>query len=335
MFNVAIIGGGIIGLSTATVLQDHLKSSVQITVFTEKVSPNTTGDVSAGLWTHFLVDDEDLEKIRRWGKQTHDRFFDLWRSGYANDTGIIFHPVKLMMKHGGPSSNSTTVFGEHPMSKDQVEEVNQALKTHFPAGVTYVTFACQISKYLPFLQIKFVENGGKIELKKISNLEELRGYDIIVNCTGIGATALTVDTKLSPLRGQIIRVNAPWQFSTTLTDTTYIVSNEDKVILGGTAQIGDYGTEVRTSDAERILHNTSNLVPSLKNAEIVSHMVGLRPGRNGIRLETEIRNINGRNVPVVHNYGHGGSGVTLSYGSALATLQHITEILNTFPKSKL
>lgn len=54
------------------------------------------------------------------------------------------------------------------------------------------------------------------------------------------------------------------------------------------------------------------------NADHYRHIVGSRPGRkDSFRLELEV--INGRTV--VHNYGHGGYGVTLSPGTALKAIQ--------------
>lgn len=50
-----------------------------------------------------------------------------------------------------------------------------------------------------------------------------------------------------------------------------------------------------------------------KDAEIVSKHAGLRPSRKGgIRIESELV----KRTKVVHNYGHGGSGVTLCWGCA-------------------
>ena len=55
-----------------------------------------------------------------------------------------------------------------------------------------------------------------------------------------------------------------------------------------------------------------SLWPELDRSKVVGVSVGLRPSRKEVRLEVE--NITGRKV--VHNYGHGGAGVTLSWGCA-------------------
>ena len=84
------------------------------------------------------------------------------------------------------------------------------------------------------------------------------------------------------------------------------------MILGGVAQTNDWSLDARIEDREYILEKCIKLIPELKNAEIIEDMVGLRPGRSEVRLEKEI--LFGR--PIIHNYGHGGSGVTLSWGCA-------------------
>lgn len=78
----------------------------------------------------------------------------------------------------------------------------------YRAGIHYVTFTCEPSKLLPFVEQKFLKNGGLIVQRKITNFKELvNDFDIIVNCTGLQAKELTKDELLKPIRGQIARVN--------------------------------------------------------------------------------------------------------------------------------
>jgi glycine/D-amino acid oxidase-like deaminating enzyme len=61
---------------------------------------------------------------------------------------------------------------------------------------------------------------------------------------------------------------------------------------------------------------------------VVRTWVGLRPLRpGGVRLEAmPLRRRDGRHRVVVHNYGHGGSGLTLHWGCALdaaALVKHV------------
>lgn len=84
--------------------------------------------------------------------------------------------------------------------------------------------------------------------------------------------------------------------------------------MGGTAQVGDFDAEPRASDRADILARATRAVPGLLGAPSLGDWAGLRPVRRSVRVETEEESACG--MPVVHNYGHGGSGVTLAWGCA-------------------
>lgn len=60
------------------------------------------------------------------------------------------------------------------------------------------------------------------------------------------------------------------------------------VILGGTHQENDYNTNVDVDDRNFIYDGCIRLIPSIKSAEIVKEMVGLRPGRDKVRIERDV-----------------------------------------------
>lgn len=62
MSRIAVIGCGVIGLSTAIEIQKEIQQS-EITIFTEELSPNTTGDVSAGFWTPYLLQNTPIDDV--------------------------------------------------------------------------------------------------------------------------------------------------------------------------------------------------------------------------------------------------------------------------------
>jgi D-amino-acid oxidase len=69
------------------------------------------------------------------------------------------------------------------------------------------------------------------------------------------------------------------------------------------------------ADADAILRMCRSVEPRLTRAKEVSVSVGYRPSRKpGVRVEPEFTGpLAGR---LIHNYGHGGGGVTLSWGCA-------------------
>jgi D-amino-acid oxidase len=177
--------------------------------------------------------------------------------------------------------------------------------------------------YLSYLLDRFSDAGGHVERRAVSSLEELVDGRVVVNCAGLGARELVGDTSMEPIRGQIARVRNPGLSRFVLDEgnpegVTYVVPRSEDCILGGTAEEGEWDTEPDPGTAAGILRRCTALEPRLAGAEILEHKVGLRPGRPEIRLEREDAN---HGPPRVHNYGHGGSGVTLSWGCAEETLR--------------
>jgi D-amino-acid oxidase len=156
-----------------------------------------------------------------------------------------------------------------------------------------------------------------------------RGARAVVNCTGTGARDLVPDPAVTPFRGQVVVAANPGisEFFIGLADDTtdlvYLFPHGDTVILGGSEVAGDWSTEPVPALAERILRDCAAVEPRLRGVPVLAHRVGLRPFRPQIRLEAEPASgaaDAGQPGPqhplVVHNYGHGGAGITMSWGCA-------------------
>jgi D-amino-acid oxidase len=151
----------------------------------------------------------------------------------------------------------------------------------------------------------------------VRDLGELDGDGPIVVAAGLRSGELTGDRDLVPVRGQVVRLANPGLTEWLLDDEhpdgmTYVIPRGTDVVCGGTDERGN--TDLAPDDAtERaILARARALVPALRDAPIVSRGVGLRPVRPTVRLDREEHE--GR--PVISCYGHGGAGVTLSWGCA-------------------
>ncbi|KAJ8932816.1 hypothetical protein NQ318_015984, partial [Aromia moschata] len=74
-------------------------------------------------------------------------------------------------------------------------------------GSFFTTLLTQCTLYLPWAMKKFLDAGGKILEKKVTTLSSVGlHYDVVVNCTGLGAKYLCDDHKLVPVRGQVIKI---------------------------------------------------------------------------------------------------------------------------------
>jgi D-amino-acid oxidase len=122
-----------------------------------------------------------------------------------------------------------------------------------------------------------------------------------------------------PVRGQVVVVRNPgieeFYIDHALHgyDYVYAFPHGDLVLLGGTAEEGAWDMPPRPEVSARILRDTTAVFPQLSGAEVVAERVGLRPYRPSVRLEAE--SLPGGRV-LWHNYGHGGGGVSLSWGCA-------------------
>lgn len=170
--------------------------------------------------------------------------------------------------------------------------------------------------------------------EKATDLQQLaHSYDVIVNCSGLGSSSLVGDEQVHPVRGQIIKVHAPWlkNFVRDGAGDAYIYPGVDYVTVGGTQQVNDWRLEVDKDDSIGIMERCSELVPSLRTAQVLGEKVGLRPGRYNVRLEREWLRDNERHVPLVHNYGHSSWGISLSWGTALEALDLVRKSLHEKP----
>jgi len=172
--------------------------------------------------------------------------------------------------------------------------------------------------YLDYFAGRLAAAGGRIELRTVTSLADLAAeVSLIVNCAGLGARALTGDDSVTPVRGQHVIVDNPGleEFFIEAPFTPHWAAYwpyPDHVVLGGTQSTEDTSTEPDPQIAEEVLRRCIEVQPRLAQAQVRGHQVGLRPARPAARLEAEQLGA----ARCVHNYGHGGSGVTLSWGSA-------------------
>jgi D-aspartate oxidase len=175
-------------------------------------------------------------------------------------------------------------------------------------GSFFSTLVTECDLYLPWATKKFHNAGGNMYNKKIDNFNELYGsYDIVVNCTGLGAKYLCNDRKLVPIRGQVLKVDAPWIKMAYYADyDTYIVPGFSGITLGGCRNFESFDMKPSKYDTESITERCQSLVPSLKSGKLKEIKVGLRPHRDPVRVEYEFLETSRGIMKIVHQYGHGG-----------------------------
>lgn len=335
MVKIAVIGCGAIGLTSALEIQKKLGNIAKVTIFADKFSPDTTSDIAAGLWEPYLCGDHTMEEITGWARHTYDCIVKLWKEGKAKEAGIILQPnITLIDQEPFIIPEWLTAsMGYSELTDHHLKSLNKQYKKKFAGGFVFMTFTWEAATFLPYLQKEFLKRNGTIIEKHVKNFNELEEFDVIVNCTGLEARNLLEDPEIYPIRGQVNRVDAPWSCvsyiipTTDIKDYCYIIPNINAVVLGGTQQ-RSFDTTLCEDDNKLFRSNIFKIVPSFADSKVIKVACGLRPVRSKIRLEEECMKLsNGKLMKIVHNYGHGGAGITLSVGCAKQAANLVDSVL--------
>jgi D-amino-acid oxidase len=178
-------------------------------------------------------------------------------------------------------------------------------------GWTFVAPVAEMPVYLRWLVARIDELGGTLTRMALPSLPS---EGVVVNATGLGSRHVADDPSLLPVRGQVVYVDQVGleQWWLDAAGPVYVVPRSHDIVVGGTDDEGEWDRRPDPDVAKRILERAIELVPELAGARVVGHKVGLRPARPEVRVEAE----DSGDHRVVHCYGHGGAGVTLSWGCA-------------------
>jgi D-amino-acid oxidase len=311
-----VVGCGVIGLTTAVRLRE---AGLGVRIVTAELPQATTSSVAAAVWYPYRAYPED--RVLAWGRKAFRVFEEL---SQLPDSGVRMREGLEIWREPVPDPWWAHAV-PHPVRRCSEDE----LPPGYRDGHAFVAPVVEMPIYLRYLLDRFAIAGGSIEERALGSLDEAGGARVIVNCAGLGAHQLVGDLSMTPIRGQILRVRNPGLERFVLDEAnpegvTYIVPRSRDCVLGGTAEEGEWKTDPDPRTAAGILRRCAALEPRLEGVEVLEHRVGLRPGRPEIRLEFE--NIE-NGIPRVHNYGHGGSGVTLSWGCAEDALGLVSQAL--------
>lgn len=353
-----VIGAGVIGLTTALCLRNR---GFGVTVLADQFAPRVTSVVAGALWEWPPAvcgrhkDDSSLNRVQGWCAASYEVFTDLARDPR---TGVYLRPVNFYFHRP---------IHEQPRQLKKMEELASRVRGfRHDAGLlsqngvnprldlrdAYSHLAPMIDTdvYMPWLLEEVRRVGCRIVQSKVAGPlaeqeERLRRTfeaDIVVNCTGLGARALG-DASVFPVRGALVRVRNDGRAMPKLMQA-HCVSNdgsgadhgflfvvprgEEMAVLGGFAESDEWDLKIdlHNYDPVREMYRRCvEFLPALAAAEVDAAepvRVGLRPFRQGgVRLERQA------GTRLIHNYGHGGSGVTLSWGCAFEAADLVESLL--------
>ena len=253
--DVAVIGSGIMGLTTARLLQD---AGWRVTLYTRSVARHTTSNVAAGEWSPFSVHDPEVSsdvfksKLIWAARISHHAYTNLGGSGY----GIRWLEAYVLndsQDSGSDNGDLADLFpykatlapGEHP----------------FPAPYAhrFVTMQIDPAVLLRRLVQDFQIAGGKIVIRDFRDRSDVLSVaeSLIFNCSGLGAAQLFDDAALVPAKGQLVYL-PPDRDVDYMTlgggqGLLYMFPRADVILLGGTFKLGDSTTHAEPEETARIV----------------------------------------------------------------------------------
>ena len=261
----AVLGCGVIGLSTGILLQ---RRGWEVTIYARDLPPDTTSNIAGGLWSPFSVYEEDRatpafkEQFQRAARLAHQHFRSLvgprygvrWVESYQ----VADDPVRVpgFFEDLADLYPGTTLFGpgQHP----------------FPHRYARRDLMIQIETpgYLAAIESDFRMAGGRVVQREFRGLADVGqlAEPVVVNCTGLGSRELFDDTELIPAKGQlIVLVPQPEvQYGFGMDDgSLYMMSRQDGVLLGGTFERDVWDLTPNLQEMERVLRGHGNVFSSL------------------------------------------------------------------------
>ncbi|KZC10767.1 PREDICTED: D-aspartate oxidase [Dufourea novaeangliae] len=326
---VAIVGGGVVGLTTALQLQRELRNA-EVCVFASDFD-RTVSHVAAGIFRVGSSYSGPTEQItREWIRDSYEYYDDIRKSPDASFAGVTSISGYMFANSSPETVKSHWIENLVPIYRQASEEEFQLVGGSWKYGSFLTTLLTNCKLYLPWARRKLQETGTKLTIKKLDSLTELiPEWNLIINCTGLGARSLCNDRRLVSIRGQVIKVKAPWMktFFYGELDTYIIPGFNGVVTLGGSRSFHSENMNLCPYESMAIRDRCEKLVPALKKASVLREEVGLRPHReNNVRVEAE-HIINGLSKAIViHNYGHSGYGVCTAPGTAKYAVQLAKEM---------
>ena len=309
--SIAIIGAGVSGLTCGVVFAER---GFSVKIFAEQIGTQTTSGAAGALW--FPYDAEPADKVIPWALATYHVLVELAKNPNCGVSMIELRQYCRTGKIEVPRWASSFV-----ISSGAEESLD--ISGSFPDGFAVRVPLMDTTIYLDYLITRFQKAGGEIKPGvRFDKLEDVEG-DLVINCAGIGARELANDSALEPHRGQVAIVprmeNVDCAIVCDDAPLMYVIPRTNDCVFGGTNDVSDnLIPEPKIRDA--IVAECSRVL-EIDDPRLIRERVGLRPFRkSGVRLEKE-KLRDGRTV--IHNYGHGGSGFTLSWSCA-------EEVLNIF-----
>lgn len=303
--SVAIVGAGVSGLTCGVQLAEMGYRAV---IVAHETGAQTTSGAAGAIW--YPYDTGPTTAVMGWALETYQALQELCADAR---TGVFMIELRTFARTGPISIPAwATELGVRHLRAAELP-----LSLSFASGFAMDVPVTDTTIYLDYLDARFAAVGGVVRSGPLlKNLEEVGPeFDLVVHCAGLGARELADDTDLEPHRGQVAlipKIDLPYAVVCDDPPLMYVLPRTQDCLLGGTNELSE-SREPAPDDTAAIVRECRTAL-GIREPTVLREKVGLRPFRkSGVRLEAG-RLRDGR--AVIHNYGHGGSGFTLSWGCA-------------------
>jgi D-amino-acid oxidase len=305
MTSIVVIGAGVIGLSTGIRLAEHGHT---VRIITAETPTATTSAAATGMVG--LAFAEPMDKVPGWEASTLTELGAIRPDPAA---GVRYQRCLLGSRHDSSLPPGIESWPSYTPAN------SGDLPDGFQHGFWLEMTVIDMARYLPYLVDRFAAAGGAIEIGRVASFDDLAAEPVVVNCAGVGARALTGDETLTAEWGMHVVLENPgvdhcfMEGPPGQAEWVAWMPHGQQLLIGGAIDPGRSDSEPDIETGERMLAAAAKANPQLASARVVGHNSGLRPARPVIRVEEEQLASDRR---LIHNYGHGGLGVTLSWGCA-------------------
>ena len=261
---IAIMGCGIMGLTTARQLQEMGKT---VTIYAKELWPKITSSMATGTWSPaHLVCEED--RITPEFKSTWEQACLFSFRAYQNLLGL--GDLVTWIDHyivGDRVHKEASLLQIKGLLPDTVELSKNQHPFRARHVVNQPNMVFNIPLYLQKLTNDFLSFGGKIIIREFNRLEDVDALPekCIVNCTGLGAKALFNDEELMPISGQLSFLIPQPEINYRLsTPHGYIIPRKDGLVLGGNAIRNNWNTTPDPKQTDVVLAAVNDVLQHMR-----------------------------------------------------------------------
>jgi glycine/D-amino acid oxidase-like deaminating enzyme len=248
---VAVLGSGVMGLSTARLVQE---AGFPVTIYTAALPPDTTSNIAGGQIHPFSVFREGYEPAGFMDQFTRalDYSWRRFQIMVGEDYGVRWLPT-YVETGGAVEEQLTPTF---PPANRLLRPDEHPFGTEAPAIARYDTMYVETGRYLRQLIRDVHIAGGRIRIREFATPADLAALPerLVFNCTGLGSRDLFNDQDLHPARGQLAILEPQPEVRYAFTGGPgYMFPRPDGIILGGTFEVDEWDTTPEPATIQRII----------------------------------------------------------------------------------